>query len=421
MAKQLHKRFTVEQVKALFRKYLYEGIELIYILETLKIKKRRFFQLLKEYVRDPNNFSLQYKRKSATRRIGADVERNIIKELKEEKKLIEDKDISTTSYNYSYVKDRIYENYKQKVSLPTIINRAKKEGFYKPRKRKKKSHDREVHSNYIGELIQHDSSHHKFSPYADKKWYLITSLDDYSRLLLYAKLIERETSWHHIVALQDVFLVRGFPFSYYVDSHSIFRFVQGRDSLWRKHYLLTDDVETQWGKVLRDCKVEPKYALSPQAKGKIERPYRWLQDRIVRTCARERIETVEGAGKVLKYELDRYNNHQVHSTTKEIPILRFERAIKEKRSLFREFEIPSPYTSVKDIFCLRMKRKVDVYHKISINNLKLKVHKAPLREKIELRIAPDEKTGLAEVRIWYKDILTDVYQVKNSDLDIVQF
>jgi len=388
MTKQLHKRFSVEEIKALFQKYLYEGTELVYILETLKIKKSRFFKLLKEYKRDPNNFSLQYKRKSATRRISVDVEKSIINELKEEKKLIEDKDIPTTSYNYSYIKDRIYKDHKQKVSLPTIIDRAKKEGFYKPKKRKKRAHNREVLSNYIGELIQHDSSHHKFSPYADKKWYLITSIDDYSRLLLYAKLVERETSWHHIAALKDVFLIWGFPFSYYVDSHSIFRFVQGRDSRWRKHYLLTDEVETQWGKVLHDYKVEPKYALSPQAKGKMERPYRWLQDRIVRTCARERIKTVQGGGEVLEYELDRYNNHQVHSTTKEIPILRFERAIKEKRSLFREFKIPSPYTSVKDIFCLRVKRKVDAYHKISINNLKLKVHKAPLREEIELRYCP---------------------------------
>jgi len=388
MTKQLHKRFTTEQVKALFQKYLYEGIELIYILETLKIKKRRFFQLLKEYKRDPNNFSLQYKRKSATRKISAEIEKSIINELKEEKKLIEDEDISVTSYNYSYIKDRIYEDHKQKVSLPTIIDRAKKEGFYKPRKRKKKSHDREVHSNYIGELIQHDSSHHKFSPYADKKWYLITSLDDYSRFLLYAKLMEREISWYHILALQDVFLVWGIPFRYYADSHSIFRFVQGRDSLWRKHYLLTDEADTQWKKVLNDCRVEPIYALSPQARGKIERPYRWLQDRIVRTCAREGIKTIEGAGEVLKYELDRYNNRQVHSTTGEIPILRFERAIKEKRSLFREFKIPSPYVSVKDIFCLRVKRKVDAYHKISINNLKLKVHKAPLREEVELRYCP---------------------------------
>jgi len=169
MTKQLHKRFTTEQVKALFQKYLHEEVELVYILETLQIIKRRFFQLLKEYKRDPNNFSTRYERKSATRRISADVEKSIIYELKEEKKLIEDKDISVTSYNYSYIKDRIYEDHQQKVSLPTIIDRAKKEGFYKPRKRKKKSHNREVHSNYIGELIQHDSSHHKFSPYANEK------------------------------------------------------------------------------------------------------------------------------------------------------------------------------------------------------------------------------------------------------------
>jgi len=83
--------------------------------------------------------------------------------------------------------------------------------------------------------------------------------------------------------------------------------------------------------------------------------------------------------------------------------------------------IPSPYESVKDIFCLRVKRKVDPYHKISIDNLKFRVHKAPLRQEVELRIASDEKTGMAEVRIWYKDILTDVYQVKNSDLSLVRF
>jgi len=43
MAKQLHKRFSPEEVKTLFQKYLYEGIELIYILETLRVKKSRFF------------------------------------------------------------------------------------------------------------------------------------------------------------------------------------------------------------------------------------------------------------------------------------------------------------------------------------------------------------------------------------------
>ena len=176
--------------------------------------------------------------------------------------------------------------YEQKVSLPTIIDRAKKEGFYRPRQKERTSHDREILTNYIGEFIQHDSSHHKFSPYVDNRWYLITSLDDYSRLLLYARLVERELSWHHILALQDVFLTWGIPFRYYVDSHSIFRFVQGRDGMWR-------------------------------------RPYRWLQDRIVRTCAREEIRTIQEAEKVLESEVTRYNYRQVHSTTGEIPIIKF--------------------------------------------------------------------------------------------------
>jgi len=46
-----------------------------------------------------------------------------------------------------------------------------------------------------------------------------------------------------------------------------------------------------------------------------------------------------------------------------------------------------------------VKTKVDVYHKVSIDNPKLSVHKAPLGGEVELRIAPDEKTEIAEVRI----------------------
>ena len=421
MAEQLHKRFSTEEVKILLQKYCDEKMKLTYILKILRMKRSRFFDLLKAYRKDPEGFSIQYKRKGATRRISKEIEKNIISELKEEKRLIEDKSIPLTSYNYSYIKDQIYEKYGHTVSLPTIIARAQKEGFYKPRQKKRKSHDREILTNYIGELIQHDSSYHKFSPYADIKWCLITSLDDYSRLLLYAKLVKKETSWQHIVAVQAVFLIWGTPLRYYVDSHSIFRFVQGRDSMWRRHYLVTDEADPQWKKVLDECKVEITYALSPQAHGKIERPYRWMQDRIIRTCAREKISTIEGAQKVLEKEVKRYNYRQLHSTTGEIPIIRFERAAKEKKSLLREFVIPSPYTSIKDIFCLRATRKVDAYHKISINNLKFKVHKAPLRKEVELRIVPDERTGIAEVRIWYKDTLTDVYQVKNSDLNLVRF
>jgi len=419
MSKQLHKNFTDEQVKSLFEKYSKKEIKLNYILQMLRIKRRRFFKLLERYRKDPDNFSIQYERKTINRKINPDIEKNIIKELKIEKDLIKNKDIPIKWYNYSYIKDLLEQKYNQKVSLPTIIDRAKRNNFYFLRP-KGKAHDREVITNYPGELIQHDCSHHLFAPYAAGKWYLITSIDDYSRLILYAVLVERETAWEHILALEAVLLKYGFPLAYYVDSHSIFRFVQGRDSFWRNHYKLTDEANPQWKQVLDDCGVKVTYALSPQAKGKIERPYRWIQDRLVRTCYRENVRVIPEGQLILNNLLQRYNFGIVHSTTGEIPYIRFQRAIREKRSLFREFTIRPPFLSSKDIFCLRVDRMVDSYRKVSINNLELKVPGAPLHEKIQLRIIPDKESGISEVRFWYRDNFLGNQKVKNTDLNLVQ-
>jgi len=137
---------------------------------------------------------------------------------------------------------------------------------------------------------------------------------------------------------------------YYVDSHRIFRFVQGRDSFWRKHLKVTDEANPQWKQVLMDCSVKVIYALSPQAKGKMERPYGWFQDRIVRTCARGGIRKINQCREVLKYEVDQYNNYWIHSTTGEIPSVRFYQALSENKSLFRTFIVPPLISAVKIFF-----------------------------------------------------------------------
>jgi len=417
---QIHKESIDSQVKELIERYLKNEIERKYIQEVLGIGKTRFFALIKDYRKNPNEFSIQYRRKIKTRKILESIEHNIIKELQIEKKLIQDKDIPLRYYNYSYVKDLLETKYNQKVSLPTIIDRAKKNEFYLKRKPRKASHDREVLTNYVGEIIQHDSSHHLWSPPAKEKWYLITSLDDFSRFILYATFLRKETSWAHILALQTVVLKYGSPFLYYVDSHSIFRFVQGRDSVWRKHYTLTDEADPQWKQVMGDCNIKVTYALSPQAKGKIERPYGWLQDRVIRTCVRDNVTDIGQAQRVLNHEVHRYNYKQVHSTTQEVPYFRFQRALEEKRSLFREFRVRPPFQSVKDIFCLRVNRTIDPYRRISINNLQLKVNNATPKKIVTLRIYP-LSNDISEVRFWCDDNLIDIQRVKNSDLKGVHF
>jgi hypothetical protein len=415
---QIHKSFSDSQVKELMQRYLDKEIERNYIQEVLGIKKRRFFILLAKFREDPAGFSIHYTRETP-HRISQDAEHTILKELKIDKMLIENKDVPLRRYNYSYVRDRLMKEHGHKVSLPTIIDRAKKNGFYL-KKIERAAHDREVISHYAGELIQHDSSYHLWSPPAQRKWYLITSIDDYSRFMLYATLVEQETTWMHILALQAVFLRYGLPYSYYVDSHRIFRFVQGRDSLWRTHHLFTDDVDTQWKQVMNDCGVKVISALSPQAKGKVERPYGWLQDRLIRTCVREHVADIRRARRVLAQELDRYNHHQVHSTTREIPYLRFQKALKDKQSLFREFAIKPPYQAVQDIFCLRMNRTINAYRKVSIHNLQFNVNNATPGNEVNIRIYP-MPDGIAEVRFWCNNKLIDTQRLKNSDLNIVHF
>lgn len=395
---QLHKRFTTDQIKALLKGYCQGTLDRLTIQEILEISKTRLFALLSQYRHDADNFSLIYQRTSPAR-LNASVEEEMAKELALDKQLIEDPSLPINTYNYSAIRDRLIKR-EITVSLSTIIDRAKSLDCYQSRPRKK-AHDREVVTTAIGALIQHDASHHRWSPYAKDEWVLITSLDDFSRKLVYADFFEKETTWAHIKAAEALMHDYGIPLRYYVDSLRVFRFVQGRDSFWRKHVLQTDEADPQWKQVMGVLGVAVSYALSPQAKGKIERPYRWLQDRIVRTCAIEKLTTIEEGRAVLKEEVNRYNNHQVHSTTGEIPAIRFTKAKKEGNSLFRPFALPKPYASDKDIFCLRETRMVNGYRRITLFHKEIEVPKVPLREQVEVHLIPDPMRESLEIRIWW--------------------
>jgi transposase len=189
--KQLHRRLTDEQIRLIFRNYCEGQITRSEVQETIGVGKSQFFVLLKSYRQNPAGFSVSYQRHTPGK-LTLEAESTIREELKREKKLVEDKELPISSYNYSALRDRLKRKGIE-VSLPTIIQRAKEEEAYRP-KRKGKAHDREVVTKAIGALIQHDASTHLWSPFAQDKWTLITSIDDYSRKLLYADFVEQETS-----------------------------------------------------------------------------------------------------------------------------------------------------------------------------------------------------------------------------------
>lgn len=421
---QLHKRMTTDQVVAIIKKFLIREVSGTQASKYLEVGRTRFYQLVHEYNRDKKSFVVDYDRHEANHRIDKNTEDLILKELKIEKeKIIDNPLVPTKRYNYSYLVEQLSRKHDVTVSLSTVIDRAKTGGYWKP-KLPKKIHDREVLTNYVGELIQHDSSLHLFAPDGKEKWYLTTSLDDHSRKLLFADFFLHETTWTNIYGLQSVFLQYGFPLSYYADQHPIYRYVKDRDKQRPgniQYTKFTDDVITQWKRVLLDCQVKPIYALSPEAKGKIERPYGWLQDHIVRTCVRDNVTKISEGREILKAEVRQYNSVRVHSTTMDIPDRRFAQAIQNEQSLFRPWKLPEPWTSVKDVFCLVDKRTVDSYRKISLHSVTLTVPKVPPKYEVELRMYPNFKDSLVEIRFWFKNHFVGEQKVKMSDLPTVRF
>ncbi|MDR2709243.1 MAG: hypothetical protein LBC07_04650, partial [Elusimicrobiota bacterium] len=192
--KQVHKRFDNKQVKEMFKKYEQGKLKREALEEILSIKRTHFFRLLKQYRRDTEGFNIEYKRKRITNKLEEETNNLIVSHLQKQHDIIKDVHTPIHRYNYSLIAQEILKKNNLKVSVQTIINRAKSLGRCKNISKHNKAHDRSVLTNNIGELIQHDSSHHLFAPHALSKWYLITSLDGFSRLMLEARFVEREGS-----------------------------------------------------------------------------------------------------------------------------------------------------------------------------------------------------------------------------------
>jgi len=412
MADQIHRRLTDEHVKTLLELYENQAIDLADVLQRLGCRRSRFFELLQRYRRDPKSFTITYPRDNAQHRLSPAIDQIIREELEKDYELIRNPDTPVCNYNYAYIRDQVVRRTGQKISAQSVRNRAKAWGYYIYKRKKDKKIPREVVTEAAGMLLQHDASQHTWAPYANQQWALITTIEDHSRYLLYADLVEKESTWLHIQAAQAVILEHGIGLFYYVDRHSIFRYKRTHDSPWHMRRA-QEEALTKWRTVIEKCNMRVIYALSPEAKGKVERPYRWLQDRLVRSCARERIRTVDQARPLLQEEVKRYNERQVHSTTGEIPALRLQRAIREGRNCFKPFQLRPPYSSRKDVFCLHEYRKVNGYNHIhwKTQNIKIPIP-LPRGTQIELHIVPH--THRIEMRLWYKDRVLKVIYYKND-------
>ena len=129
MTEQVHKRLIDEQVKMVVDRFIRKELSSERAMQLLGLKRSQFFEWVKRYRESGEAFTIQYHREGKSREIRPAVERRILQELKAEKALIEDPALPIRFYNYSYIRDQLTRKYKYRVSLPTIIDRAKKTAF----------------------------------------------------------------------------------------------------------------------------------------------------------------------------------------------------------------------------------------------------------------------------------------------------
>jgi len=392
-------------VKKVFEDYRERFIKRSEILVLLDIRKTRFSELWKRYKEDPEKFHIDYSRSEPTRKSDPEIDEIIANELRAEKAVIEAPNNKIKDFNFRAIEADILRNHGKKISYGTIRNKAILWKFHDPKKEKNTLYT-EFERGGFGSLFQHDTSIHQWSPYM-KKFYLILTIDDHTRYFVYAKFFQEESSMNHIYAVEETVMTYGIPVEYYVDRHAIFT-GYNRTSVWNNIEKKKEEFEVQFRIVCEKVGIHIINAQSSNAKGKIERPFRYLQDRLVRRMAKEEVRDMFHAQAILDEEVEFYNFSKVHSTTKEIPCDRFNRSHEEKRSVARPFNAKGQ--DYRDVFCLHYTRSVDKFGRISYLGYKIYLPER-VRYKKKVAIKVRIQNSFHKLRIF-----VDSYCVKSIDV-----
>ena len=402
---QIHKRIVLFFMKEVLENYDQKRIDIAEALVLLKLSKSQFCRYLKVYRKNPSEFEISYVRTSVNRKLSAETYGKITQLLKDEKELIRNPDVRIGKYNFAAISEELQRENSIEVSAETIRKKAIALKLHRPKERFAKIY-RELETTKIGRLFQHDTCIHQWSPFC-KSFYLILTVDDHSRRIIYAKFFEQETSMNHILAVRDTVQKHGLPLAYYTDRHSIFTFNLNNGPRQKTYQTVVEDADVQWKRVLAKLQIQGICANSPQAKGKVESKFKYLQGRVVRRCAKEEVITLEHAQRILDEEVRYYNEYRFHDVTGQTPLQRFELAQKEGRSVLRSLKFAEG-ESWKDIFCLEYEKKLDAYGKTKVKGIELQLKSSP-SQKVTIRYI--EENSEKEIRVLAGNIVLKVFRI----------
>src|SRR3982750_3362722 len=174
------------------------------------------------------------------------------------------------------------------------------EGLWTDRKaRLRPVHQPRQRREYLGELVQLDGSAHWWFEDPGPPCTLLVYVDDATSRLMHLKFVETESTFAYFEATREYLERHGKPVAFYSDKHSVFR-VNATGATY-------GDGMTQFGRALHALNIEILCANSPQAKGRVERANKTLQDRLVKELRLQGIATIGPANRLLPAFMAGYN------------------------------------------------------------------------------------------------------------------
>ena len=237
--------------------------------------------------------------------------------------------------NHTHFTELLREREGIDLSRPTVRRILTKAGLGSPRSRRSQQHRfRRRRMPQEGMLVQIDGSQHPWLEDRGPKLTLLIAVDDATGVVAQAVFRTTEDTRGYLVLLEGLVRQWEIPLALYSDRHAAFKYNARQKPV---------PVETtQFARVMRELGSHQIFALSPQAKGRVERMLETFQDRLVTELRLAGASTIDQAKEVLQEFLPRFN-------------ARFAVAAEHPETAYRP--VPAE-PSLTEVICIKDTRKV---------------------------------------------------------------
>jgi len=252
-------------------------------------------------------------------------------------------------FSPTFAHEKLIELHGLSFSVETLRKWMIEAGIWESKSVKKaRIHPSRPRRSQRGELIQIDGSPHHWFEERGEPCTLIVFIDDATSDLVGLHFTPTETTQSYMETLANYLNQYGRPVSLYSDKHSIFRVNMAN----------CEGELTQFSRALKTLDIEAIHANTPQAKGRVERANKTLQDRLVKELRLQNISTIEEANQYLPTFMRQYNQ-------------RF--AVEPRSSIDAHRKLLHNETEVKQILSIHHQRKLTKNLSCQLKNIEYQI------------------------------------------------